>query len=65
MREGLHVRRLGGLATVFLGLILVFASLTLVAVSRGGLAAVFAIGGVVLMLLGLRILPGSVRREVE
>lgn len=65
MRESLHARRLGGLTTVFLGLILVFASLTLVAVSRGGLAAAFAIGGVALMLLGLRVLPGSVRREVE
>ncbi len=65
MREGLHARRLGGLTTVFLGLILVFASLTLVAVSRGGVAAAFAIGGVALVLLGLRILPGSVRREAE
>jgi len=57
MRKAIHVRRLAGLTTLFLGLALVFASLTLVAVSRPGLAGVFAAAGVLLSVLGLRWLP--------
>ena len=59
MGEKLHARRLVGLTTVFLGLAAVFASLTLVAVWRPGLAAVFAVTGVVLSLVGLRWLPSG------
>ena len=60
MGENLHARRLAGLTTLFLGLAAVFASLTLVAVSRPGLAAVFAVTGVVLSVVGLRWLPSNV-----
>ena len=57
MREKLHIRRLAGMTAFFLGLAAVFASLTLVAISKPGLAAVFAITGVVLSVRGLRWLP--------
>jgi len=59
MRENLHVRRLVGLTTLFLGVAAVFASLTLVAVSKPGLAAVFAVSGVLLSVVGLRWLPSG------
>ncbi len=59
MREAMHVRRLAGLTTFFLGLTAVFASLTLVAVSRPGLAGVFAVAGVGLSVLGLRGIPAG------
>ena len=59
MREAMHVRRLAGLTTFFLGLAAVFASLTLVAVSRPGLAGVFAVAGVVLSVLGLWWIPAG------
>ena len=59
MRETMHVRRLAGLTIFFLGLTAVFASLTLVAVSRPGLAGVFAVAGVGLSVLGLRWLPAE------
>jgi len=59
MREAMHVRRLAGLTTFFLGLTAVFASLTLVAVSRPGLAGVFAVAGVGLSVLGLRAIPAG------
>lgn len=61
MLESLHVRRLIGLTTVFLGLLGLFSSLTLAAVSRPGLSVAFALGGVALAILGLRLLPGSSR----
>lgn len=57
MRDRVDIRRLVGLTTFFLGLVAVFASLTLVAVTRPGLAATFAISGVVLSVAGLRWLP--------
>jgi hypothetical protein len=57
MREKLHIRRLVGMTTFFLGLAAVCASLTLVAVSRPGLAAVFAVSGVTVSVSGLRWLP--------
>ncbi len=63
MLDSLHARRLVGLTTVFLGLLGVFSSLTLAALSRPGLSAAFAAGGVVLAILGLRLLPGSVRQD--
>ncbi len=63
MLESLHARRLVGLTTVFVGLLGVFSSLTLAALSRPGLSVAFAAGGVVLAILGLRMLPGSVRRD--
>lgn len=46
---------------MMLGLIGVFASLTLVAVSKPRLAAVFAIVGVILAVTGLRLLPSDAR----
>jgi hypothetical protein len=55
----MHVRRLAGLTTFFLGLTAVFASLTLVAVSRPGLAGVFAVAGVGLSVFGLRWIPSG------
>lgn len=61
MSDRLHVRRLGGLTTMMLGLTAVFASLTLVAVSKPGLAAAFAVAGVILTVTGLRLLPGPAR----
>lgn len=54
MLEKPDVRRIGGLTTLFLGLTAVFASLTLVAVSRPGLAGAFAIAGAGLAFAGLR-----------
>jgi hypothetical protein len=57
MLEKPHIRRLAGMTAFFLGLAAVFASLTLVAISKPALAAVFAISGVVLSLSGLRWLP--------
>ncbi len=63
MRESLHARRLGGLTMVFIGLLGVFSSLTLAALSRPGLSVAFALGGVILAILGLRLLPGSARRD--
>jgi hypothetical protein len=57
MREKLHIRRLAGMTAFFLGLAGVYASLTLVAISKPGLGGVFAITGVVLSVSGLRWLP--------
>jgi len=57
MSDKLHVRRLVGLTTTMLGLTAVFASLTLVALSKPGMASLFAVAGVVLAVLGLRLLP--------
>lgn len=57
MRDRVDIRRLAGLTTFFLGLVAVFASLTLIAVSRPGLAAVSALSGLVLSVVGLRWLP--------
>lgn len=57
MSDQPHVRRLVGLTTAMLGCTGVFASLTLVAVSKPGLAAVFAVIGVILVVFGLRLLP--------
>jgi hypothetical protein len=57
MSDKPHIRRLAGLTTMMLGLTAVFASLTLVAVSKPGLAGVFAVSGVVLVVFGLRLLP--------
>jgi len=57
MSDKLHVRRLVGLTTMMLGLTAVFASLTLVALSKPGLASLFAVTGVILAVLGLRLLP--------
>lgn len=57
MRERTHVRRLAGLTTAMLGLTGLFASLTLVAISKPGAAAAFAAAGVVLVVAGLRLLP--------
>jgi len=57
MTEKLDVRRFGGLTTLMIGITAVFASLTLVAVDRPRLAALFALGGVVLAVIGLRWLP--------
>ena len=57
MSDRLEIRRLAGLTAVMLGLAAIFASLTAVAVSRPGLASAFALGGVVLTVLGLRWLP--------
>ncbi len=59
MREVMHVRRLAGLTTFFMGLTAVFASLTLVAVSRPGLAGVFAVAGVGLSVVGIRAIPAG------
>ncbi len=59
MREVMHLRRLAGLTTFFMGLTAVFASLTLVAVSRPGLAGVFAVAGVGLSVVGLRAIPAG------
>ena len=59
MSEKPHLRRLVGLTTMMLGLTAVFASLTLVAVSKPGLAAVFAVTGVIVALIGLRLLPAD------
>ena len=59
MRKAVHVRRLAGLTTFFLGLAAIFSSLTLVAVSRPGLAGAFAVAGVGLSVLGLRWLPAE------
>jgi hypothetical protein len=56
-----HIRRLVGLTTMMLGLTAVFASLTLVAVSKPGLAAAFAVAGVILTVTGLRLLPDPAR----
>ena len=61
MLERPNTRRLCGLTALMLGLIGVFASLTLVAVSKPGLAAAFAIAGVVLAVTGLRQLPSDER----
>lgn len=61
MIERLHLRRLVGLTTMMLGLTAVFASLTLVAVSKPGLAAAFAVAGVILTVTGLRLLPDPAR----
>lgn len=57
MSDQPHVRRLVGLTTAMLGLAAVFASLTLVAVSKPGLAVVFVAIGVILTVFGLRLLP--------
>jgi hypothetical protein len=46
---------------MMLGLTAVFASLTLVAVSKPGLAAAFAVAGVILTVTGLRLLPDPAR----
>jgi hypothetical protein len=54
-----HAMRLVGLTTLMIGLIGIFASLTLVAVSRPGLAALFAITGVIVAVVGLRALPND------
>jgi len=59
MREGIEYRRLAGLTAALLGLEAVFASLTLTAVSRPGLAVSFAITGLVLVAVGLRCLPAD------
>ena len=59
MSEKPHVRRLVGLTTMMLGLTAVFASLTLVAVSKPGLASVFAVSGVILAVIGLRLIPAD------
>lgn len=61
MIERLHLRRLVGLTTMMLGLTAAFASLTLVAVSKPGLAAAFAVAGVILTVTGLRLLPDPAR----
>jgi hypothetical protein len=61
MNDRLHIRRLVGLTTMMLGLTAVFASLTLVAVSTPGLAATFAVAGVILTVTGLRLLPSPAR----
>ncbi len=57
MSNKLHVRRLVGLTTMMLGLTAVFASLTLVAMSKPAMASLFAVTGVILTVLGLRLLP--------
>lgn len=57
MLERTDIRRLCGLTALMLGLTGIFASLTLVAVSKPGLAAGFAIAGLILALTGLRVLP--------
>ncbi len=54
-----HARRLVGLTTLMIGLIGIFTSLTLVAISRPGLAALFAITGVIVSVVGLRALPND------
>jgi len=59
--EKSDTRRLTGLTALMLGLTGVFASLTLVAVSKPRLAAVFAIPGVMLAVTGLRLLPSDTR----
>jgi len=59
VREGNQVRKLGSLTAALLGVAAVFSSLTLVAVSRPGLAGCFAIGGLVLVVVGLRCLSGD------
>ncbi len=59
MSEKPHLRRLVGLTTMMLGLTAVFASLTLVAVSKPGLASVFAASGVILAAIGLRLIPAD------
>ncbi|MBT8478481.1 MAG: hypothetical protein KJO06_06160 [Gemmatimonadetes bacterium] len=59
MSDRPHVRRLVGLTTLMLGLTGLFASLTLVAVAKPGLAAVFSITGVIVAVLGLRVLPSD------
>ncbi len=59
MSEKPHLRRLVGLTTMMLGLTAVFASLTLVAVSKPGLASVFAVAGVILAVIGLRLIPAD------
>ncbi len=61
MSDKPHIRRLVGLTTMMLGLTAVFASLTLVAVSKPGLAAAFAVAGVILTVTGLRLLPDPAR----
>jgi hypothetical protein len=57
MTEKPHIRRFIGLTLAMLGLTSIFASLTAVAVSRPGLAAAFALGGLALAVFGLWWLP--------
>lgn len=57
MSDGGQVRRLAGLTGVCLGLIGIFASLTLTAQGRPGWAVSFACTGIIVTLLGLRLLP--------
>lgn len=59
MRDGTWGRKLVFLTAAMLGLTAVFASLTLVALGRPGTAAVLAVIGVVVAVVGLRGLPAG------
>ena len=51
-----HVRRFVGLTVMFLGLVLLFGTLTLASQDKGGWVVLTLLGGVVLAVAGLRLL---------